>query len=157
MMRLALTKRTGDAIRMLLHLASLPAGDRRTSAELADASGVSHGNVPTLVAGLSRAGILDCVRGPGGGCALSRSPSEIDLAEVVMAIEGSLEPERCAIDERRCIDRDYPCGIHETWSGVVRSTTASLAGLSLATALERNEANQEGGPRPSRPGRVLSS
>lgn len=58
-MRLALTKRSGDAIRILLHLASMPAGTRQTSAELAEASGVSQGNIPTLVAALSRAGLLD--------------------------------------------------------------------------------------------------
>ena len=157
MMRLGLTKRTGDAIRLLMHLTSLGSGERRTSAQLAEAADVSKGNVPTLVAALSGAGILDCTRGPRGGCSLSRSPGDITIAEVVMAIEGSLEPERCAIDERRCVDRDYPCGIHETWSGVVRATTASLAGLSLSTALDRNELNHSIATRPSRPVRLLDS
>lgn len=125
-----------------MHLAALPANERRTSAQLAEASGVSHGNAPTLTAGLSRAGILDCTRGPGGGCTLSRDPSKITMAEVVMAIEGSLEPERCAIDEERCVDRDFPCGIHEMWSGVVRGATSGLAELSLAEALKRNQTNR---------------
>ena len=65
-MRLALTKRTGDTIRMLMFLASIPDGERRTSAQLSEACGVSMGNVPTLVAALSRADLLDCARGPGG-------------------------------------------------------------------------------------------
>lgn len=141
-MRLGLTKRTGDAIRILMKLATLPPGDRRTSTQLAEAANVSPGNVPTLVASLSRAGILDCARGPGGGCSLNRHPSKITIAEAIMAIEGSLEPERCAIDERRCADRDFKCGLHETWSTVVRDLTTSLAGLSLAEALERNQVNR---------------
>ncbi|MEO6988454.1 MAG: Rrf2 family transcriptional regulator, partial [Aquihabitans sp.] len=74
-MRLALTKRTGDAIRMLMYLASLQDGERRTSTQLSVACGVSMGNVPTLVAALSRSDLLDCARGPGGGCRLSRDPS----------------------------------------------------------------------------------
>jgi len=142
MMRLGLTKRTGDAIRMLMYLASLPTGERRTSAQLAEAADVSMGNVPTLVASLSRAGLLDCVRGPGGGCALARDPSAITIAEAIVAIEGTMEPERCAIDERRCMDREYRCGIHETWSAVVRDLSASVAELTLAEALRRNDANR---------------
>lgn len=142
-MRLALTKRSGDAIRLLLHLASLPAGSRRTSADLAAASGVSSGNVATLVAALSRAGILDCTRGPGGGCALARDPAHITMADAVTAIEGSLEPERCAIDERPCREQDYPCGLHQTWSGVLQALTDQLAGLSLARALEIDVANEK--------------
>lgn len=58
-MRLALTKRSGDAIRILLHLASLPPDSRRTSTQLAEASGVSAGNIPTLVAALSRSSLLE--------------------------------------------------------------------------------------------------
>lgn len=135
-MRLVLTKRTGGAIRILLHLASLPSGSQRTSTQLADASGVTQGNVATLVAALSRAHLLDCTRGPGGGCSLARDPSEITIAEVVTAIEGSLEPQRCAIDERRCVDRDFPCGLHQTWTAVVRSVADQLTDLSLAQALE---------------------
>ncbi|MEZ5203503.1 MAG: Rrf2 family transcriptional regulator [Acidimicrobiales bacterium] len=142
-MRLALTKRSGDAIRILLHLASMPAGTRQTSAELAEASGVSQGNIPTLVAALSRAGLLDCARGPGGGCALARDPADIDMAEAVTAVEGTLEAERCALDEVRCGDRAYPCGLHQTWTAIVSNLSDQLAGLSLAQALDRDVANRK--------------
>ena len=141
-MRLALTKRRGAAIRILLHLASLPPGSRRTAAEISDASNVSPGNVPTLVAALSRAGLLDCTRGPGGGCALTHDPAAISIASVLEAVEGSLVPEHCAIDHRPCSEREFPCGIHQTWSTGVNSLTAQLGDLSLADALARDEANR---------------
>ena len=150
-MQLGLTKRTGDAIRILMHLAALPPGTRLTSSELSTAARVSAGITPTLVAALSRAGILDCARGPGGGCALGRDPAEITIAQSIIAIEGSLEPEHCAIDERRCVDRDFPCGLHETWSMTVRDLTASLNSLSLAEALRRDELNRTRPPRHSQP------
>ena len=160
-MRLALTKRTGDAIRMLMYLASLPDGERRTSTRLADACGVSMGNVPTLVAALSRAELLDCARGPGGGCRLSRDPSTISIAEAVVAIEGSLEPEHCAVDERRCADRDFACGIHDTWSAVINDLRNSLSSLTLTEALIRHETNrtqaEAADPTVTRPGDLLFS
>ncbi len=141
-MRLALTKRTGDAIRMLMCLIDSPADERWTSDRLARAAGVSHGNAPTLVAALSRAGLLDCTRGPGGGCRLSRDASEITIGEAIVAIEGTLEPEHCAIDERRCVDRDFACGIHASWRAMVEQLQGHLAGLSLREAADRHEANR---------------
>lgn len=141
-MRLALTKRTGDAIRILMYLAEVPAGERRTSMQLADAAGVSTGNVPTLVAALSRHGLLDCARGPGGGCRLSREPSGITIAEAVVAIEGTLDPEHCAVDERRCAERDYACGIHESWTAMVGELRQRLSELTLEEAVTRHETNK---------------
>ena len=141
-MRLALTKRTGDSIRMLMFLAAIPDGERRTSTQLSEACGVSMGNVPTLVAALSRADLLDCARGPGGGCRLSRSPDAITIAQAIVAIEGSLDPEHCAVDERRCAEQDFACGIHETWSTVIRQLRESLTKLTLTDALTRHETNR---------------
>lgn len=141
-MRLELTKRTGDAIRMLMYLTEVPVGERRTSTEISSAAGVTKGNVPTLVAALSRAGLLDCVRGRGGGCALGRPAEEISIAEVVVAIEGSLEPEHCAVDVRRCAERDAACGIHDSWRAIIDDLQERLARLTLADAVARHEANR---------------
>jgi Rrf2 family protein len=140
-MRLTLTKRSGDAIRMLLHLASLPPGTRRTSAELAAACGVSAGNTPTLIANMARAGLLDCTPGRGGGCQLARPAEEITVAEVVAALEGSLELDHCSIDERKCTDREYFCGMHRTWGDAHAALIARLSALTLAEAAGRERTN----------------
>jgi len=140
-MRLALTKRSGDATRMLVYLAAQPEGTRLTSAALAAACGVSAGNVPTLVANLARAQLLDCTPGRGGGCQLARPADEITIAEVVAALEGSLELDRCSIDERRCVDRPHFCGMHRTWSAAHADLIANLSQLTLAAAAERERVN----------------
>lgn len=142
-MRLALTKRSGDAIRVLLHLAARPEGTRLPASVIAEESGVTQGNIATLTAALSRADILDCARGPGGGCALARSPDAITIGEAVRAIEGSLEPDHCAIDDRSCTEREFNCGIHQTWRGVIREMVERLDGLTVAQALADHHANGE--------------
>jgi Rrf2 family protein len=146
-MRLALTKRSGDAIRMLVHLAGLPEGTRRTSGELAEACGVSVGNVPTLVATLARGGLLSCTPGRGGGCQLARPAADITIAEVVAVLEGSLELDRCSIDERRCADREFLCGMHRTWSEAHADLIANLTDLTLAEATRREQANERASRR----------
>ncbi|MEO6989265.1 MAG: hypothetical protein ABI239_11525, partial [Aquihabitans sp.] len=66
----------------------------------------------------------------------------ITIAEAVVAIEGSLEPEHCAVDERRCAERDFPCGIHDTWRAVILGLNEGLSSLTLAEALIRHESNR---------------
>jgi Rrf2 family protein len=146
-MRLALTKRSGDAIRMLVHLAGLPEGAKLTSGDLAEACAVSAGNVPTLVAAMARGRILDCTPGRGGGCRLARPAAEITIAEVVAVLEGSLELDRCSIDERRCADREFHCGMHRTWSEAHADLIANLSNLTLAEAARRQEANERASRR----------
>lgn len=140
-MRLALTKRSGDATRMLVHLAGLPEGTRLTSAKLAKACGVSAGNVPTLIANLARADLLECTPGRGGGCRLARPATEITVAEVVAALEGSLQLDRCSIDERLCTERPYFCGMHRTWSAAHADLITNLSQLTLAEAAAREQVN----------------
>ena len=146
-MRLTLTKRSGDAIRMLIHLAGAPEGTRRTSTQLAAACGVSAGNVPTLVANMARAGLLECTPGRGGGCRLARPAAEITVAEVVAALEGSLELDRCSIDDRRCADREQHCGMHRTWSAAHADLIANLSGLTLAEAARREQVDERASGR----------
>ena len=69
------------------------------------------------------------------------------MAEAVAALEGSLELDRCAIDERRCTDREFPCGLHLTWSEAHADLIANLSGLTLAEAVRRSEANERNAGR----------
>jgi Rrf2 family protein len=140
--RLTLTKRTGDAIRVLVHLAMMPEGAKQTSAELARVCGVSPGNMPTMVANLGRSGLLVCTPGRGGGCRLARPAEAITMAEVLEALEGALELDRCAIDDRRCSEREHHCGMHRTMRDTHAALISNLSGLTLAEAVRRQDANR---------------
>ena len=59
------------------------------------------------------------------------------MADVVAALEGALELDRCSIDERRCADREHHCGLHLTWQALHADLLANLAGLTLAEAARR--------------------
>ena len=103
-MRLSLTKRGEYAVRMTLLLATMP-GRRVTAGELGAACTIPMGNVPTIVNLLSRAGVLDCSPGRGGGCTLGRPPDEISVLEVIEAVEGPLGAV-CVLQVRSLVPRD---------------------------------------------------
>ncbi|MFC7588480.1 RrF2 family transcriptional regulator [Nonomuraea antimicrobica] len=67
---------------------------------------------------LARAGILGSSPGVHGGWSLARSPDEITVMDVVTALEGAVEPFRCAEIRRRGVgargagpEFDRPCGV----------------------------------------------
>jgi Rrf2 family protein len=87
---------------------------------------------------LRRAGLVESKRGPGGGYALARSPSAISVADILVALEGSvLEPAEAGPHvERR----------PEFVWGMVKGQVGDVLGsVSLADLCQ--EAAQRGVPR----------
>src|SRR5688572_13258348 len=131
-MRLSLTKRGEYAVRMTLLLATMP-GRRVTAGELGAACTIPRGNVPTIVNLLSRAGVLDCSPGRGGGCILGRPPEEISVLEVIEAVEGPLGAV-CVLDAQRCGVSGQECALHHAWASGREAALSALGDLTLAEA-----------------------
>jgi Rrf2 family protein len=70
-------------------------GDPVPLAEIAEHDGLPLAYLEHLVARLRKAGLVDSRRGSRGGYMLARSPTEITMAEVVEALEGSIAPIEC--------------------------------------------------------------
>ena len=81
-----LTKSTSHAIRILIDCAR--AGDRLIKvAELSERLEITQQNVFKIVNLLTRAGLIEAVRGRNGGVRLARSADEIRIGDVVRATE----------------------------------------------------------------------
>lgn len=61
---------------------------------LAREQGVSVSSLEKIAALLRRAGLLRAVRGPGGGYILARPASQINLADIITAVEWSAPGQR---------------------------------------------------------------
>src|SRR5580700_4068979 len=64
-------------------------------AEIAERDGLPLAYLEHLVARLRKAGLIDSRRGARGGYMLARPATEITMAEVVEALEGSIAPIEC--------------------------------------------------------------
>ena len=82
-------------------------GVRLSAAELSQETGVPLPTAQKLMGRLAAAGLLNSVRGAGGGFNLSRPGAEISLADIIEAVEGPIamtqctgsgEPSDCALD-----------------------------------------------------------
>jgi Rrf2 family nitric oxide-sensitive transcriptional repressor len=91
-------------LRVLMYLA-LDRTRLATIPEIAAAYGISENHLMKVVHQLARTGIVDSVRGKGGGIRLARAPEAIRLGDVVRATEGdapiveclSGDPQACRI------------------------------------------------------------
>ena len=74
------------SLRLLMY-AAVKHGKLVTIQEVADACGISKNHLMKVAFELGRKGYLETVRGRGGGLRLARPPDQINLGEVVRAME----------------------------------------------------------------------
>ncbi|MGK7653563.1 RrF2 family transcriptional regulator [Roseovarius sp. B08] len=89
----------GDGVEQAIHavtmMAALPDDGVMPAADLAEFHGVSSSYLLKHLQSLSRAGLLQTLPGPRGGYRLARSPAEITLLDIVLAVEGPEPAFRC--------------------------------------------------------------
>jgi Rrf2 family protein len=103
------------ALRAMMHLAALPAGERIRARDLSRASGVPPAYLSKIMRRLVARRLLLAVKGHGGGYRLARPPGRIRLSDVLEAAGGALERDLCVFGDGRC-DPAEPCPLHSSWS-----------------------------------------
>jgi Rrf2 family transcriptional regulator, iron-sulfur cluster assembly transcription factor len=112
--------------------------DRKASVTLADIArrqGISLSYLEQLFAKLRRSGLVDSIRGPGGGYNLAMPPSEITVAQIIAAINENIDATRCG-GERNCQGQE-PCLTHQLWEDLSRRIHEFLSGITLADLVQR--------------------
>ena len=90
-MKLSTKGRYATVAMVDLALLSRRAPERHVSlAEIAKRQDVSQPYLEQLFVKLRRAGLVDSVRGPGGGYRLARDAAEIRIAEILVAVDESV-------------------------------------------------------------------
>ena len=85
---------------------------------LAQQQGISESYLEQLIASLKKAGLVESVRGAQGGYALSRKPEDIDVGEVLRALEGSTSIMGCVDVNGAGCDNACSCSarpLSKTW------------------------------------------
>lgn len=108
------------------------AGDDTLSvAEIAEAEGISPKYLEGIVALLKAGGLVQSQRGKGGGYALSRAPGEINVQEIVYALEGDVSLVAC-VEKASCCAKSGSCVSRKFWNGLTLVIDEYLRGQSLA-------------------------
>lgn len=97
-----LNQATDYAFRMVLYLSALPEGTKMTGAALAEKQNIPERFLLKIMRSLTAAHIMKSYRGVDGGFALQRQPKDITLFDVIEAVEGQTELQRCLHDIGSC-------------------------------------------------------
>src|SRR5580692_397779 len=129
-------------VRVMVELARRAGEDPIPLAEIAAHDGLPLAYLEHLVARLRKAGLVDSRRGSRGGYLLARSPTEITMAEVVQALEGSIAPIECITEGAdgsivcsRETDPAHVCPTKLLWTRVRMSIVRTLTETTLADLL----------------------
>ena len=102
-----------------------------------------------LVAKLRGAGLVTSTRGAHGGYSLARPAAEIDMLDVVQALEGPISPMECFHTEREgrvlCsheTDEGRTCATKLLWTRVQGGVTKALGGTTVADLVEFTQDNE---------------
>ena len=107
---------------------------------IAKRQGISEKYLESILAVLSKAGLLDAVRGKGGGYRLSKPAKEYTAFEVLSLTEGTLAPVTCLERGQQC-DNAVNCRTLPLWQGLDQVIAAYLCSYTLAD-LTREEKPQ---------------
>ncbi len=106
-----------------------------TLAEISQCQGISLSYLEQLFAKLRKKGLVEGVRGPGGGYRLARAAADVTVADIVSAVDEKVDATRCS--GRRNCQEGKRCLTHELWSDLSRQIFTFLSGITLAQFVER--------------------
>jgi Rrf2 family iron-sulfur cluster assembly transcriptional regulator len=122
------------AIRAFVHLAQVPEGKYAMVKTIAAEEEIPTHFLAKILQQLARKGLLRSSKGPTGGFSLRVPPNEIRLLDIVDALDGLADYEKCASGLAECSD-EMPCALHDSWKALRsrimdylgRNTIADLA------------------------------
>jgi Rrf2 family protein len=136
---LEFSRQADYAVRAVLELSHFPQGTLMHSIEIAERQDVPAKYFPTVIRNLVRAGIINTYRGSRGGVSLAEAPHEITLRDVIEAVDGPINLNRCGLQSDGCRDGvDEHCTMHDFWERMALNILEVLENTSFAD-LANNE------------------
>ena len=114
-----------------LHPAGKPARKSVMLDQLIPATGLPREFLSKVFQQLVKAGILTSTKGRGGGFSLARPTHEISLFQIMSAIEGPAECDRCVVGLNECTDATA-CPQHDLFKPIRQRLKDYLQTTTLA-------------------------
>jgi Rrf2 family protein len=126
------------AIRAMLDVAATEGGEVARTRQVAEHQGIPKVFLPKIVQRLVQAGLLRAHRGPAGGIALSRPPDQINMRQIIEAMDGPIALNTCLILPGEC-PRESICPVHEIWVKTQDDLLSGLESITLSKLVARGK------------------
>lgn len=134
------------AVMALADLASIDRQRPVTLSEIAERQDISVSYLEQLFAKLRKRNVVEGMRGPGGGYKLARPAGQISVADIILAVDESIDTLACNRDSALgCTGRSGRCLAHDLWDELGRHIYLFLKSVSLDDVLKRRVLGTAGG------------
>ena len=129
-----ITKLTDYGVILMTQFASEP--ERlRNAAGLAETSHLSVPTVSKVLKLLLKEGLLESIRGAGGGYRLARQPENVSVQDIIVALEGPIALTECNLISSDCEQKPH-CSVSGNWRRINHAVRHALSDISLADMVQ---------------------
>jgi len=132
-----LTTKGRYAVTAMLDLALHSVANPITLSDISERQSLSLSYLEQLFARLKKNKLVSSTRGPGGGYQLAKAPENINVAEVIMAVDEPIDATGCG-GTKQC-QKGSMCLAHHLWLDLSDSIHNYLNNISLAEVINRQE------------------
>ncbi|HEX7572847.1 MAG TPA: Rrf2 family transcriptional regulator [Bacteroidota bacterium] len=116
-MSLIFSRQCEYALQAVVFLALQKEGERVSIKDLTKKLDIPYHFLAKIFQDLSRKGLLESLKGPGGGFSLGMAARDITLFHIVEAIDGVDFTQKCVMGFAECSGK-HPCAVHEKWAAL---------------------------------------
>jgi Rrf2 family iron-sulfur cluster assembly transcriptional regulator len=132
-----LTTKGRYAVTAMLDLALHALKDPVALADISVRQGISLSYLEQLFSKLRQHSLVKSIRGPGGGYLLNKPVTEISIADVIDAVDESLDTTRCK-EKGNCQDGET-CLTHHLWLDLSTQIHHFLSKITLQDLMNKRE------------------
>ncbi len=126
------------ALRILIDMAEHDSESYITLREIAARQEISEKYLESIAKELVKSGIIEGLRGKGGGYRLRRQPDTITAAEVLKLTEGDLSSVPCLKDKSIC-NRTSECRTISFWRGLDEVIEKYIQSFTIADLMNKDQ------------------
>jgi len=106
-------------------------------ADISERQGISLSYLEQLFSRLRKEGLVTSVRGPGGGYRLGKCSAQIAVADVISAVNESVDATKCS-GKGNCQDGEQ-CLTHSLWEGLSQRIEEFLQNITLSDLVAKRD------------------
>jgi len=127
------------AVTAMTDLAAHSNGSPVTLADIAERQEISLSYLEQLFCKMRKHGLVQSVRGPGGGYRLTKTAAQTRIADIILAVDEPLKATRCRAGAANgCHSKRGRCLTHDLWEALGDHIYLFLSSVTLADVVERN-------------------
>ncbi len=131
------------ALRVMIDLAEHPCDGFIPLKVIAQRQEISEKYLESIIKLLVKDGLLNGLRGKGGGYKLTKTPEQYTVGAVLRLTEDTLAPVSCLEEKTKCCPRQMDCRTFPVWQGLEKVINAYLDKITLADLMQQEMAGND--------------